>query len=566
MRSLPDDAAQVGRPLMGLLRYAFGAAAQFAVVVVSLLAAVSAGAQDPDARRVSDRPNIVLIVADDLGYSDLGIFGSEIATPNIDRLAAGGVVLTEFHAGMTCSPTRAMLMSGTDHHQAGLGVMGTPTRPEQLGRPGYEGYLNFHVVSMAELLRDGGYHTYMTGKWHLGAEAETGPAARGFERSFVSIDGGSHLGGLSWGGPGLAPYRDGEELVDVGEDFYSTRFYTERMIEYIEADRGDEQPFFAYLAYTAPHWPLQAPRESIERFHGRYDDGYDALYQRRLARMRSLDLVAANFAGIPPIEGQPAWAELGAEQQRIEARKMEIYAAMISDLDTFIGRFVDYLATIGELDDTLILFMSDNGPEASRRDLAPPIRDWVATCCNNAYENLGNGDSYVMYGPNWARASAVPFRRSKATAFEGGTHVPAFVRYPGVIDAGARSPLFATVVDVLPTFLEVAGLSHPDTYHGHAVLPLAGRSFLSSLRHADQPGARGDILFGWELYRHRAIRSNDWKIVWDPSESDARWHLFNIAADPGEQTDLADRNPAKLAELVGLWDSYRSVNGVVLAE
>src|SRR5690606_25136453 len=257
-------------------------AAQSDAPVGESLQAGSGNASQPDERRIVERPNIVLIVADDLGYSDLGVFGSEIPTPNLDALARAGTMLTQFYANMTCSPTRAMLMSGTDSHVAGLGVMGTPRNEAQRGQPGYEGYLNSRVASLADLLRDAGYRTYMTGKWHLGTQVETGPAARGFDRSFVSLDGAAHLGGLSWDGPGLAPYRDGDELVNVGDDFYTTRFYTERMIEYIDSDRGDDAPFFAYLAYTAPHWPLQAPPESVAKFAGWYDAGYEALYRDRL--------------------------------------------------------------------------------------------------------------------------------------------------------------------------------------------------------------------------------------------------------------------------------------------
>ncbi len=400
------------------------------------------------------RPNILLIVADDLGYADLSLYGSEIATPNIDALARQGMLLTNFYSNMACSPTRASLMSGTDNHQAGLGVMARPTNPAQIGQPGYEGFLNFRVASLASLLSDAGYHTYMTGKWHLGDTVETGPRARGFDQSFVSIDGASHLGGLSWDGPGLAPYRDGEEMVTVGDDFYSTRFYTERMTDYIESGRGDGKPFFAYLAYTAPHWPLQAPRASIEKFAGQYDDGYEALYQRRFEKMKALGFVPEDAPGLPPIDGQPAWEELSAEQQRAEARKMEIYAAMVSDLDAYIGQLIDYLKEIGEYDNTFIFFMSDNGPEDLRRDLAQPLADWVAECCDNSYENLGNGDSYIMYGPNWARASSVAFYRAKGTGFEGGIHVPAFVHYANAIAGGERNNQFSTVMDVLPTFLE----------------------------------------------------------------------------------------------------------------
>src|SRR5690606_21579444 len=355
----------------------------------------------------------------------------------------------------------------------------------------------------------------------------------------------AHLGGLSWNGPGLAPYRDGEALVNVGEDFYTTRFYTERMIEYIESDRADDAPFFAYLAYTAPHWPLQAPPESIAKFAGWYDEGYEALYRDRLERARALGLVPADFAGIPPVAGQPRWEELSDEERRIEARKMEIYAAMVSDLDEYVGRLIAYLESIGELDDTFIFFMSDNGPEGLRRDLGAPLRDWVAECCDNSYENLGAGDSYVMYGPNWARAGTVPFRDAKASAFEGGIRVPAFAVSPGVVPAGARSDAFGTVMDLLPTFLELAGTSHPgEAYRGQPVAPPRGASMLPLLS-GDADAVHGpDYWVGWELYGHRAIRRGDWKIVWDPREGeDAAWKLFNLAEDPGEQRDLAASAP-----------------------
>ena len=515
-----------------------------------------------------ERPNIVLIVADDLGYSDLGIFGSEIPTPNLDALASAGMVLTQFYANMTCSPTRAMLFSGTDSHVAGLGVMGRPRNPVQQDQPGYEGYLNFRVASLAELLRDAGYRTYMTGKWHLGMDVETSPAARGFDRSFVSLDGAAHLGGLSWNGPGLAPYRDGEELVTVGEEFYTTRFYTERMIEYIESDRADDAPFFAYLAYTAPHWPLQAPPESVAKFAGWYDAGYEALYRERLERARTLGLVPADFTGIPPVAGQPRWEELSDEERRIEARKMEIYAAMVSDLDEYIGRFIAYLESIGELDDTFIFFMSDNGPEGLRRDLAAPLSDWVAECCDNSYENLGAGDSYVMYGPNWARAGTVPFRDTKASAFEGGIRVPAFAAWPGVVPAGTRSGAFGTVMDLLPTFLELAGTSHPgEAYRERPVAPPRGASLLPLLRGDADAVHSADYWVGWELYGHRAIRRGDWKIVWDPREGDdAAWKLFNLAEDPGEQQDLAAAAPERLLELQDLWERYVQESGVILVD
>lgn len=514
---------------------------------------------------VARRPNIVLIVADDLGYADLGYNGSEIPTPTLDALAAEGLVLTNFYANMTCSPTRAMLMSGTDSHQAGLGVMAGPTsRPEHHGEPGYVGYLNFQVASMADLLADAGYNTYITGKWHLGMDVWNGPLARGFRRAFVSLDGAAHLGGWDWRGPQPASYRDGDEMVQVGDDFYSTRDYTERMIGYIDEDRGDDKPFFAYLAYTAPHWPLQAPDESIARFRGRYDEGYEALFRQRFENLQARGLAPVDAAPEATVFS-PRWDELDDGEKVLAARRMEVYAAMVSDLDTYVGRFIDYLGSIDELDNTLILFMSDNGADADRRDLLPPIAQHVGAAYDHSLENLGRPNSYVMYGPNWATASAAPFRRHKFTGFEGGIHVPAFVRYPGSSMSGTRSDALLTVMDVLPTFLELAGTEHPgERYRGEPVVPIQGKSFLPLLE-GDVAAVHDEALIvGWELWGQRSVRQGDWKIVWDASAGDdARWLLFNLAEDPGERNDLSTTMPGKLTEMIDLWDIYAEENRVI---
>jgi arylsulfatase A-like enzyme len=514
----------------------------------------------------TQRPNIVFILADDLGYSDLSVFGSEIPTPNLDALAQSGMLLTDFYAGMTCSPTRAMLMSGTDHHVAGMGVQGRPSRDDQRGQPGYEGYLNFRVASLAELMTDAGYDTYMTGKWHLGEELEHGPRARGFKRSFVSLDGAAHLGGWDWRGPQPARYRDGEELVAVGDDFYTTRFYTERMIEYIEQDRAADKPFFAYLAYTAPHWPLQAPDESIARFKGRYDVGYEALYASRFARMKELGFVSAAAEPIDDARFRPRWSELSAEERQLEARRMEIYAAMVSDLDIYVGQFVAYLERIGELDNTFIMFMSDNGAESARRDLVAPISEHVGKEYDHSLENLGRANSYVMYGANWASVSSTPHFRHKATAFEGGVRVPAFARFPQLVAPGTRSDGVGTVMDLLPTFLALAGAQHPGTtYRGMPVVPIKGRSLLPLLTGEVTEVHPAETIFGWELNGQRSVRQGDWKLVWDqrlPPEQ-RRWQLFDLATDPFEQRDLTASNPEQLAVMQAAWERYDEENGIV---
>ncbi|MDG2088938.1 MAG: sulfatase-like hydrolase/transferase [Arenicellaceae bacterium] len=278
-----------------------------------------------------NRPNILLIVADDMGYSDIGAFGGEIETPNLDALADSGVKFTQFYAASTCSPSRAMLLSGVDNHLAGLGTMRELMLPNQEGQPGYEGYLNHRVVSIATLLQSSGYHTYMTGKWHLGLEEHSSPSARGFEKTFALLHGGANhfdMRGLETRDP-IAEFRENGRLLDELPDEYgySSNFYTQRIIDHISSNQNDKRPFFAYLAFTAPHWPLQAPSEYIEKYRGRYDSGYEILREQRLQGLKERGVVASNVK-LPPLpESIKPWSELSVDQKNTEARKMEIYAA-----------------------------------------------------------------------------------------------------------------------------------------------------------------------------------------------------------------------------------------------
>ncbi len=540
----------------------------FALLIGVLLLSTGCATTTPAS---DDRPNLLLIVADDLAYTDLGVYGGEIGTPHLDALARGGVMFTDFYAASTCSPTRAMLLSGTDNHLAGLGTMAGDHVGGQLGAPGYETYLNFRVASLAELLRDAGYRTYLSGKWHLGVEDRVGPAARGFERSFALLGGGGgHFSDLGLF-PGSAQYRDDGRPVELPADFYSTRFYAERMIDYLDAGRVDGRPFFGYLAFTAPHWPLQAPAASIERFRGRYDGGYDALHDSRMARLVELGLIDEDVEPHPGVAGEPAWDELSASEQRLEARKMEIYAAMVHDLDTYVGRVVDHLKAIGEYENTFIFFLSDNGAEGHRvARVWPQVRDWIAECCDNSFDNLGGGDSYVDYGPMWARAGVGPFRMYKGFVNEGGIRVPAIASLPGRAVAGTVHRELATVMDVMPTLLELAGAAHPaeggGRYRGREVLPMQGRSLWPVLTgeaasvHGDEP------VVGWELFGRRAVRQGDWKLVWttEPHGS-ADWELFHLATDPGEIRDLSTVHPERKRALLELWDAYVIDNGVVVS-
>lgn len=537
-------------------------------MLISLLVWHQAVTAAPTEDTQSSRPNILLIVVDDLGFTDLGSFGGEIDTPNLDKLASTGVRFSSFYTAPTCSPTRAMLLTGTDHHLVGLGNMAEGLAPNQINQPGYEGYLNSRTVTVAELLRDAGYHTFMAGKWHLGLEQEQGPGARGFEKSFALLQGGGghfdDLGLLN----GKALYREDGKLVTLPEDFYSTRFYSDKVIQYIDSlSKKDRKPFFAYLAYTAPHWPLQAPDASIAKYRGRYDEGYDKLYQQRLAGAKALGLVPTNAADSPRAPGEPPWDQLTEKEKKLQARKMEIYAAMVDDIDHNVGRVLNALKANDQLKNTLIVFMSDNGAEGHHLDrLSPKLVDWVERCCDNSFANMGKANSYLWYGPNWARAGMAPFHLYKGFTSEGGIRVPAFIHYRQATNKGSVVSNVVSVMDVMPTVLQVAGVEHPGAhYKDKNVFPMKGKSILPFLEGKTQYVHGPDDVMGWELFNKRAIRKGKWKIVLMPEPyGTGKWQLFNLERDPTEQRDLAEEEPSKLWDMVQLWKDYAKENGVII--
>jgi len=525
------------------------------------------------------RPNVLLIVVDDLGFADLGSFGGEIGTPNLDRLAGEGIRFTNFTSASMCSPARAMMLTGVDSHLAGFGNMLEELSPNQKGKPGYEGYLPERVAALPEIMQEAGYRTYMTGKWHLGSGAGHSAADRGFDHSFVLDSGGaSHFADMR---PAYAPspdikanyQQDGETLTRLPDDFeYSTAYYVERMLRYLEEDEGSEQPFFAYLAFTAPHWPLQAPDAAIAAQRGRYDAGYDELAAARLARQKAMGIVPANAVRAGRSPKETPWRDLGATEQKTEIRAMEIYAAMVAEVDRHTGRLIEYLEQRGELDDTVVLFLSDNGPEGHDLDETwpmeafPDIRRTIDTTHDFSYEGMGRPGSYVLYGPNWANAGSPAFRLHKGFPTEGGTRVPAFVRYPAVVATPSTSDEFLFVADVTPTILALAGIDPPgDDFRGRAVLPMTGRSFLPLLAGGTAGGA--DRTTSQELLGKRSVRRGDWKLLsMPPPYGTGRWQLFDLAADPGESDDLAAREPDTAAALAAAWAEYARQNGVILPD
>tara|TARA_R110000851_G_scaffold333529_1_gene514800 strand:- start:8979 stop:10706 length:1728 start_codon:yes stop_codon:yes gene_type:complete len=525
--------------------------------------------------KAAEKPNIVLIVADDLGYSDLGRFGGEIDTPNLDNLAQEGIQLASFYAAPTCSPSRAMLMSGMDNHLVGLGTQKYYWSEEQKGRLGYEGYINERFVTLPRRLKEAGYHTYMAGKWHLGYDATTYPSARGFDETFALLEGGaSHLDQR-----GVIPnaskanYRQNGQPVDLPEDFFSSKFYTDLLINNIESNRADGKPFFVYAAYTAPHWPLQAPDEFIAKYQGRYDAGYEAIATERLARMQQLGLIDASIKPHPGTNVFPAWNELTLEQQRQEARLMEVYAAMVDALDYHIGRLVAYLNNIGELDNTIIIFMSDNGAEGSNpMDIVAgknePNATWIPNNFDNSESNIGKAGSFVSTGPGWARVSNTPSRIHKGFTAEGGIKVPAFIYYPKMARKNHISHGFASAMDIAPTLLELAGLDPRITeFEGRKVLPMTGVSLVNYMQKETDSVHGEDFTAAWELFGRRAVRWNDWKMILlnAPWGTDA-WQLYNLADDPHEAIDLYDSRPDIVAKMTQIWNDYVKENNMVVVD
>jgi arylsulfatase A-like enzyme len=522
-------------------------------------------------------PNILLIVVDDMGYTDIGAFGSEIETPNLDALAMDGVRLTNFHASPQCAPTRSMLMSGSDNHKAGMGSM-FPARMiegDYADRWGYERRLDHRVATLPERLGDAGYHTYMAGKWHLGASEELKPTARGFDKAFALMLGGaSHMENRH---PQNTPsYReDGRVIEALPDNFYSTNTYTDKIIEQINSSTGDGKPFFAYLALTSPHWPLQVPEDYRDRYAGQYDGGYKELRLSRTARAEELGVIPRVDPDLfDPVSER--WDELSAEEQRYQSRKMEIHAAMIENIDDNIGRLTAYLRDAGELDNTFIFFMSDNGAESDLFDKKPGPRDRINgdNYFNTNYESLGTKTSWGLIGPGWAQATTAPYQRFKGFLAEGGTRVTSFASHPSLVSAGRIDNQYLNVMDVMPTFLEIAAADFDETtVRGRAVLPMDGLSFLAVLGDSEARVHPYEKVFAFELHGQRSLRRGDWKIVWEqypiniwwddePRDDWRRWQLYKLADDPTESIDMSKAEPAMLAELAELWDQWAEKNEV----
>ncbi len=493
-----------------------------------------------------ERPNIVLIMVDDMGWSDIGAYGGEIPTPNIDGLAANGVRFTQFYNTARCYPTRASLLTGLHPHQTGIGA--ATNSPTGLigdhGVYGYRGFLNRNSLTLAEVLGEAGYHTYMAGKWHQGYHTpDRWPRQRGFNRFYGIIAGASSYL-KPQGGRGLM--LDNSPLAPPTEEgYYTTDAFTDYAIHFVE-EQKDDDPFFLYLAYTAPHWPLHAREEDIEKFVGKYKEiGWDELRKQRFARQLEIGLLneTNNLSARDP--GARAWADVTEEQKDQLDYRMAVYAAMVHRVDTNIGRLIEALKRKRAFENTLLVFLTDNG------GCAEPYDDLGG----RAFELINDPDysGPVSYGTGWANASNTPFRKFKVWLNEGGISSPLIVHWPQEIgtmkDQWIRTP--ASLLNLAPTFYEVAKADYPTSFNGYDIHSLEGGSLLEAIKTGELEQA--EWMF-WEHMKHRAVRQGNFKALWQKEIGE--WRLYDLSVDRNEVNDLAAQNPVLLETMTKKWEEW----------
>ena len=503
------------------------------------------------------RPNILLILADDLGFSDLGCYGSSIATPNLDRLAAGGLRFTQFYNAARCCPTRAALLTGLYPHQAGVGHMLGAWRP-----PSYTAGLGENTATIAELLRDSGYRTYHVGKWHVGGvgpslavdnpAARNHPMNRGFDRAYGSGGGGNYFA--------LTPLYSDRQNIKAGEDFYATDAFTDNAVKFLEAHGTEykDKPFFLHLCYTAPHFPLHAKPADIAKYRGKFAHGWDAERERRFAKQKELGLFPRDAQLSPRAPEAKAWKDLPAAERADWDLRMAVYAGMIDCMDQGIGRVLDAVKKLGAESNTLVVFLSDNGASAEFMDTWPnPARG------HKPGSEAGTRESHKCLEVGWANAGNTPFREHKMWDHEGGISTPLIVSWPaGLVGQASRLPVGAFVrepghvIDLQPTFLELAGAKYPDKLKNRALTPLPGQSLLPVL----QGKPLGERTLAWEHEGNRAVRVGDWKLV---ASFRGPWELYDLSRDRSELKNLAAQQPAKVKELTAAWQQWADKVGVV---
>jgi arylsulfatase len=524
----------------------------FAALLGALIASEpTAFSADPTPSN-SERPNILLIMADDMGWSDIGCYGGEIPTPNIDALASGGLRFTQFYNTARCSPTRAALLTGLLQHQTGMGILGEDPNQEAPAdaSPGYTRFLNANCVTIAEVLKSAGYHTFMAGKWHLGYHAEEKwPRQRGFDRFYGIIAGASSYlrptdpRGLTLDNTPLPPPDD--------ENYYTTDAFAEYLIEFINQPR-DNAPFFGYLAFNAPHWPLQARESDIAKFVGKYAGGWDKLREARWTKQLELGVVEKKWGLSPRDDGARPWDTLTDQQKKELDYRMAVYAAQVHRMDYQIGRVIQSLRESNSLSNTLVIFLSDNGA------CAEPYNDLGG----GALEDINNPQKSgaISYGTAWANASNTPFRRYKAKLHEGGIATPLVIHWPAGLkcEPGSLADSRGFVSDIMPTLLELSGAKYPAEVNGHAITPLYGQSLVPVI--AGETAPQSEWMF-WEHYNDRAARKGDWKILGNAKSEE--WELYELHSDRTEQHNVAAEHPELVSEMATAWQQWAEKHNVL---
>jgi arylsulfatase A-like enzyme len=530
-----------------------------------LLAATPSRAQpSPEPPR---HPNIVILLADDWGFSDVGSFGAEFSTPNIDALAHAGMRFSNFHVAGSCSPTRAMLQTGVMNHRNGLGNMPETIPDEHRGKPGYDTVMNHRVVTIAQLLKAAGYRTYLTGKWHLGSDPTRLPTARGYDRAFSLADAGADnfeqrpIEGMY----DTAAWTENGKLATLPKDYYSSRFVVQRMIDYIEADRKSGKPFLASINFLANHIPVQAPDSDIARYSAMYKDGWTALRTARAKRAAALGImpVGAPMVTMPTTSD---WKKLDADERAAAVRVMQAYGGMATAMDREVGRLISHLKKTGDYDNTIFVFLSDNGAEPTNPFHSLRNRLFLDMQYDLSTANIGRRGSFGAIGPGWASAASSPLSGYKFTASEGGLRVPLIIAWPGStkVRAGAINGGLAHVTDILPTLTELAGVPGQDgDWQGKAVEPVTGRSLVPMLGGAGT-SVHGDVPLGYELSGNAALFRDDYKLVRNLAPTgDGKWRLYDLRNDPGETRDLAISMPELFVAMQADYAAYAKANGVL---
>ena len=520
---------------------------------------------------LAKRPNMVVMLADDWGFSDVGAFGGEMHTPHLNQLAQKGMRFSNFHVSASCSPTRSMLLTGVDNHLNGVGNMRETIPQSHVGRAGYLSVLNNRVVTIASLLQDSGYRTYVAGKWHVGKEPHNLPPARGFDRSLVLGDSGAdnwETGKLYLDLTDKVYWYDNGKEAKMPKEFYSSEFYINKTLEYLKTDAKSDKPFFAYVAFQANHIPVQAPQEFIDKYKGKYNKGWDVLRQERRNKAIELGLMPLNTPMAPLPSTHVAWDSLSETDKAYQARRMEVYAAMAEAMDHQIGRLIGHLKETGEYDNTVFIFLSDNGAEATDPYALAVGRWWLDQHYNRDLDRLGSKGAYSVIGPNWARAATSPLSTYKFFAGEGGIRVPLIISgVPNMVKDGSPRihQSLTHVNDIVPTLLDLAKVQHPGTtYKGQTIYPLTGHSLLPVISGTAKRVRGPDEVLGYELSGNKALFKGDYKLLSNLAPvGDGQWHLYNIVKDPGETQDLQQALPELFQTLQADYAKWSKANGVL---